>query len=883
MTQHQHTNTTKLSRLRRAMVAVLLIFAAVLMVPPDTTQAALSNISPNPADFQAINESGWPVPNVAGVDHLLKKEGVAQVHSLAVAAYFKNRGGNNSNKTLRILYSAGGGAAQLNQYCLNANANNNQAAYMEVTIGSTAIANQEVISYRIPRANLCRPQNSNECHSNNQTGNRCNNQPCNAGCTNDGREPNGWGRNLFFGNYAMPTGAALGDKDTATNSFKVPITIRYSSGSNNWQPSGLNTNSVNFRLEIRPNGGSVDGTTVNKIGPLGAAGGREFGIRSSFFQRNNENPRYGFRARVQFGVPCNYTGNGLGQLQLYDADTKSHGPVYMQGMRRNTSGGPLQTLIYRANNLNNSDFTNNIQHAEWQTNNQRWLSTAEEGNNNDRLSQVIAQRLEAGANNPITYYFQVYYPVHPVSNRDWRDDNGNWRSYYRPNGNVMSIGIPFDSIYGDISCNYNLVPYIQGVLPTYTEDSDLIVEEAGVRNNAAGSPTTPHTWQVVVMRYNSMPNTTISPRIQAGNTIPDVCTNIVPPGHTHCGPAAPSGQISGDDVRLQNISYNTATPGGSVICFLTRVQQPRPADSPNEWRYTDLACSVPGAQPTIHVKGHDLKVRGATSIIDVGSRTNNDSKYGSWGEYGVFSGGANWRMASGNTMNGGVPTDNEDSQDVFNPLTFANTDPSGTNTCFAPPPDGSGFGCFGAMGEAPVVSGGGTEIDRCSNPTIAAMNNIAAGTKETYHCDGGLLTINGNIRYQGSYNSVGELPRIIIRAKDVVIGPDVERIDAWVIADRINTCSSVSTNNGPNIDYFPPPNAWALSTSKCNGNNEPLTFNGPVITNGIWLTRTHSGSGDQAAEVFNLRPDAFLSGDSDPNTGTPAAHTTYVRELPPRF
>ena len=110
-----------------------------------------------------------------------------------------------------------------------------------------------------------------------------------------------------------------------------------------------------------------------------------------------------------------------------------------------------------------------------------------------------------------------------------------------------------------------------------------------------------------------------------------------------------------------------------------------------------------------------------------------------------------------------------------------------------------------------------------------------------------------------------------------MIGPDGNQIHAWIIADRINTCSTVRDGN----NYFLDPVSWRLDTSKCD---EQLTFNGPVIARqGIWLTRTHSGSGDQAAGVFNLPPDAFLSGDPDSNTGTPAARTTYVRELPPRF
>lgn len=73
-----------------------------------------------------------------------------------------------------------------------------------------------------------------------------------------------------------------------------------------------------------------------------------------------------------------------------------------------------------------------------------------------------------------------------------------------------------------------------------------------------------------------------------------------------------------------------------------------------------------------------------------------------------------------------------------------------------------------------------------------------------------------------------------------------------------------------------------LSAAVCN---KQLTINGPVSTDRILLYRTYgagSGTLTQAAEVFNLRPDAYLWATvRDEDSGR--IQTTTIKEVPPRF
>jgi len=99
----------------------------------------------------------------------------------------------------------------------------------------------------------------------------------------------------------------------------------------------------------------------------------------------------------------------------------------------------------------------------------------------------------------------------------------------------------------------------------------------------------------------------------------------------------------------------------------------------------------------------------------------------------------------------------------------------------------------------------------------------------------------------------------------------VKQIDAWLIAKSgLNTCSDVVGN---------------LSSTLCNNQ---LTVNGPVMAGQLYLRRTAgSGTGQDhsgdPAEIFNLRPDAYMWASMRATGGGNRAQTVYTTELPPRL
>ena len=300
----------------------------------------------------------------------------------------------------------------------------------------------------------------------------------------------------------------------------------------------------------------------------------------------------------------------------------------------------------------------------------------------------------------------------------------------------------------------------------------------------------------------------------------------------------------------------------------------------------------------MQIKSHDLQVGGKIdSWIRTITRGAGIGSYGSNAEYGVLSGGVNAQMASGSGLLSGGPED----QSNWSSLTFTNDNPSM-------------FGYFSGVLQANRPSA--SEAEEISS---AGQISLAPGTKKVYHVSG-KLTIDSDLKYPTGYGQISDIPRVIIIADTIEIGPNVTQIDPWLVADNISTCSSVTTN------YNSSPAAALgsadLTIDKCSN---PLIFNGPVYVSNLYLYRTggsriprsdidavaaswgfnpdagidpntycesnNCGADEDGrryafsapAEVFNLRPDVYLSSLSGLKTNKPAAITDKITELPPRF
>jgi len=135
------------------------------------------------------------------------------------------------------------------------------------------------------------------------------------------------------------------------------------------------------------------------------------------------------------------------------------------------------------------------------------------------------------------------------------------------------------------------------------------------------------------------------------------------------------------------------------------------------------------------------------------------------------------------------------------------------------------------------------------------------------------ITITGNINYtNGTLQKLSDIPQVVIIANKIVINSDVINVDAWLIAKNSSNTGEIYTCE-----------ILGDTINKCN---KPLVVNGPVMTNKLYLRRTGgSGAGTASgdpAEVFNLRPDAYLWAFSRAATNG-RIRTVYTTELPPRL
>ncbi len=322
---------------------------------------------------------------------------------------------------------------------------------------------------------------------------------------------------------------------------------------------------------------------------------------------------------------------------------------------------------------------------------------------------------------------------------------------------------------------------------------------------------------------------------------------------------------STDDTLANAEAQIGAEPVGSKFCFVLSVKPSR-SDNAALWGHSMPSCAVIGIKPKLQVRGHDLKVG---QKINTGVSRLTNRTYGSFGEYGMLSGLLNKGMGSGSGLLGGSVTA---AQENWSSLTLANnTGPSGTPS----------FGSFGTMTPFVTNDNGATVIN--GNTTLPAATGVfaspwGAGAQQILKING-TLTITDDLLYgDGPYTSINQIPRIVIVADDIVIEADVKRIDVWLAANRIATCSDARDGT----DHFVAADRVRLAVDMCS---ESLRFNGPVAVNQLFPYRTTNAGNDTniAAEIFNLRADAFLSSFAGGGLDVPIASTDLVTDLPPRF
>lgn len=364
------------------------------------------------------------------------------------------------------------------------------------------------------------------------------------------------------------------------------------------------------------------------------------------------------------------------------------------------------------------------------------------------------------------------------------------------------------------------------------------------------------------------------------------------------------GEIASDRVFFQPRTNTTLSnypdtdtnqPIGTHICF--RLDVKPASDTNDEEVRSDPVCVVIGKKPKVQVWGGDLVVGGK---VMTSTTLNNGFTFGSWAEYGIIAGGNITGAGSGSAFAGTTGLQNSNVCKASR-LSFTNT-PTNRTTC---------TGAIGTIGNYtnahsipdvaasfpggnPILTTAGSHtrslqnfsssgtyiLDTNYNYITLNTSELALGRSIIIKATTGTVTIAGNQTYaSGSYTQISQLPQLVIIAKKIIINRGVTNVDAWLIARNDSKTGSILTcdTEGKTIDLC----------------NNPLTVNGPVMTDKLYLWRT-AGSGTDVhgdnpeitgkpAEIFNLRADAYLWAMARASSNNGRIQSVYTTELPPRL
>jgi hypothetical protein len=326
---------------------------------------------------------------------------------------------------------------------------------------------------------------------------------------------------------------------------------------------------------------------------------------------------------------------------------------------------------------------------------------------------------------------------------------------------------------------------------------------------------------------------------------------------------------------------------GQKVCYATAVKGYDEAHNPlttTDYRYGTPVCIQVAKKPKVQIWGGDLRTRGniTTSVSTMGG-----AQYGSWVEYAAFSAGSNasYNFASGSGFAGGTTT----SIPQHNLLTFANT-PAGSYGKYSLPAMPNVAAQF--TGATPLVpsqpaitasslslSGYATGTYQLTDNNVTLTASNLKGTSIVLIAPaGGMITIAGDIMYSApdgsnTFADAAQLPQLVIIAKTITIARTVKTVNAWLLTSSYGNGNSINTCSDP----------APLTAAVCQ---IPLTINGPIMTDTLYLRRT-GGSDSLAtanlpAETFNLRGDAYLWVHGK-TTRTGRVQTVQLSEVPPRF
>jgi hypothetical protein len=393
-----------------------------------------------------------------------------------------------------------------------------------------------------------------------------------------------------------------------------------------------------------------------------------------------------------------------------------------------------------------------------------------------------------------------------------------------------------------------------------------------------------------VYRYTFMSGSTVQSNSQIQSSRISLHTGSGLPG---CGASGGGGQVKrGPDGRMYIADHSCTKIG-----VISSPDSANPVFQKNSRSIGSGATSAFGLPQTAAILPVDRREPTKEQQLRI---------FGSWSEYSILAPSSINLMASSSGLVNGSTNEN---QSAWSKLTYTRPKGSGSygyyNAQKKTLPDISqAFPVAGATGIASGQSrtpeqlaaaasgssvGGGRLTVTGTNPTLTISGgSLGKGRWVVINAPSATVTISGNITYQdGPFTTAQDIPQLIIIAKYITINSNVTNVDAWLIAKNqtatdgaISTCNTSGT--APQLSAGYTSAAYNLSSNQCN---QPLTINGPVIANRLFLRRTAGsdpGGYGNPAEVINLRPDSYLWAQAM-TTSRGIYTTTALREVPPRY
>ena len=345
------------------------------------------------------------------------------------------------------------------------------------------------------------------------------------------------------------------------------------------------------------------------------------------------------------------------------------------------------------------------------------------------------------------------------------------------------------------------------------------------------------------------------------------------------------------DVGVGTLSVGTR-PAGTRVCRVLTVVSYDESQSATSKRDSMLACTTISRAPYMAVAGGDawsggkIATTGCTDSNPYGFKGAATSAlgFGSFGEYGLLSTKQITNFASAGKLTG-------------DSLTFANTPAAnmGSYTSEHCITDyaarvATRYNVTGTGTSPATLIPGGSAFTIANAPPAVyyATSNITLASKTgmnsqvIIYAAGYTVTINGNLTYKTTgINTFKDAPSLIIIADRIKINAAVTQVDGILFAKTaLTTCGEAGfKDTGVNAGAI----SDDLVAGVCKANQ--LLINGAVIAGELTVARTKGGStsADKPAEVFLLRPEAFLTPYANGAADDTVLVTKLEYEMPPRY